>query len=160
MTNDNALAQTRNAAHSIALAELAGEFVVSCFPIVDGEPDTSTEVFFRVFSDGDVARRVYTAQARLLACSASDFDRVIEWVYHCVSSLQSCLHREVPNEARILAHAVAELRLAALKRGNAGREARKLLALTRAAEVLASRTEGLAAKVAEEASARALRGQP
>jgi hypothetical protein len=158
--NDNALAQTRNAAHSIALAAIGDEHVVSCFPLVDGEPDTSREVFVRVFADAAVARRVYTAQAALLKCRAGEFDRAVDWVYAAVSSLGSCLHREVRNEAYGLSQAVQSLTIAGLARRDASREARKAQALTRAAEALARRLDGLDAKIAAEAASRAEKGQP
>lgn len=160
MTNDNAIAQTRNASHSIALAAIGGEHVVSCFPLVNGEPDTDREVFVRSFDDAAVARRVYTAQAALLKCRAGEFDLAIEWVYSNISSLGSCLHREVPNEAQRLSQAVQSLTIAGLARRDARREERKAQALARAAEALARRSDGLAAKVAAEASERAAKGQP
>lgn len=153
--------QTRNATHSIALTEIAGEHIVSCFPLdTDGEPDTDCEIFVRVFADADVARRVYTARAALLSLPARDFDRVIEWVYRCVSSLTSCLQREVPNEARILRDAVTDLQIAALARRNAGREERKVNALAHAAKTLDRRLENLDEKIASEAAKRLSLGQP
>lgn len=160
MNNDNNIAQTRNASHSIALAAIGGEYVVSCFPLVDGEVDTDREVFVRTFDDAGVAKRVYQAQSALLAMKARDFDTEIDWVYRCVSSLGSCLYREVPNEARILRSAMQALQISALKRRDAGREARKAQALERAARVLAERETDLPAQIAAEAERRAAKGQP
>lgn len=132
-------AQTRNATHSIAICALGEEVVVSCFPLVAGEPDTDTEVFFETFTDAAVARRFYARKCALLACKAADFDAEIDWVYRAASSLASCLYREVPNEARRLAAAVAELELATLARRDATRTERKARALAHAADVLARR---------------------
>jgi hypothetical protein len=154
-------AQASNATHSIALTAIGTTFVVSCFKIgVDGKVDTDIEIIFREFTDAQAARRFYADKVGLLACTAAKMDAEIDWVYHCVSSLVSCLHREVRNEARILLAAVAELEIATLARRNPAREDRKTKALARAAEVLASRTAGLDGNIQKEAESRALRGQP
>jgi hypothetical protein len=161
MTNDNAIAQTRNASHSVALAAIGGEYVVSCFALgADGEPNVDQELFFRTYTDARIARRIYEGQARLLACSAAEMDAAIERVMGAISSLSSCLAREVPNEARILAACVNDLTTAATARRDARRAALKASVLERAAESLARRTAGLDAKIAAEAAVRASKGQP
>ncbi len=157
--NDTA-AKTSNATHSVAIVAIADEFVVSCFPLVDGKTDTDREVFFQTFTDGAIARRFYANKAALLKCNAAAFDAAIDFVYYCRSSLASCLAREVRTEALSLARAVTELELATLARRNDYREGRKAAALKAAAATLASRTEGLEAKIATEAAERARLGQP
>lgn len=159
-TANDTNAKAQNATHSIAICALAGEFVVSCFPIVAGEVDTDAEVFFETFTDAAAARRFYAGKCALLACKAAAFDAEIDWVYRAASSLASCLHREVPNEARRLAIAVGELQLATLARRDASRTERKASALARATEVLARRLDGLDAKIQTEAAERSRKGQP
>jgi|SRR6185369_7649541 len=153
-------AVTSNATHSVALAAIAGEFVVTAFAIVDGKVDTDREIIFQTFSDVDVARRVYKQTAALLFCSAAQFDRAIDFVHYCRTSLASCLHREVRREAGSLARAVAELELASLVRRNPAREERKASALCAAVNTFSSRVAGLEKKVQAEAATRAQLGQP
>lgn len=155
-------AVARNSKHSVALAQIAGEFVVSAFAIVNGEVDTDREIIFQTFtvSEGDVARRVYEQTSALLSCSAAEFDRAIDFVHYCRTSLASCLHREVRREAASLLRAVAELEIASLARRNPAREERKLKALCAAANILSSRTAGLDAKIQVEAERRAAAGAP
>lgn len=153
-------AQTSNATHSIAIVAIGDEFVVSCFPIVDGQTDTDHEVFVEAFTDAGQARRFYARKSALLACKAAAFDAEIDWVYRTRSSLASCLYREVPNEARRLRDAMAELELCTLARRDAYRQGRKVAALKAAAESLASRMVGLDDKIKAEAAQRVCMGQP
>jgi hypothetical protein len=153
-------ANDTNAKHSVAIAAIAGEFVVSCFPIVAGETDTDNEIFVQTFTDAAIARRFYASKSALLACKAAAFDAEIDWVWGARSSLASCLCREVPNESRRLRAAMADLELSTLVRSNAERETRKANALRAAAETLAARNEGLEAKIQDEAARRVCLGQP
>lgn len=153
-------AKTQNATHSLALAAMGETFVVSCFAIVAGEVDTDREIIFREFTDAAAGRRFYAGKATLLACSAAKMDEEIDWVYRTASSLGSCLYREVPNEARRLATAVADLELATLARRDATRAARKVQALAHAAAVLARRLDGLDAKIQAEGAERSAAWQP
>jgi hypothetical protein len=153
-------AQTRNATHSLSLTHIAGEFVVACFPLVNGVADTDREVFFEMFTDADQARRFYTRKAALLKCKAAQFDSEIDWVWRARASLGSCLYREVPNESRRLAAAMSELELCTLARRDAYREGRKLAALAAAADTLARRAVGLAEHIKTEAESRICLGQP
>lgn len=161
MTNDNALAHFSNGSHSVALAAVGGEYVVSCFAVgADGNIDHDQEFFFKTYSDARIARRIYEGKAKLLKCRAAEFDAAVEWVMRCISSLSSCLDREVPNEARILTDAVKDLTVARLARRDSHREELKASVLDRAARKIAARTEGLAGKIAAEAARRAELGQP
>ena len=153
-------ATVQNLTHSIAIVPVGGEFVVSCFPVVDGKVDTDREIFVRSFTDGTIARRVFANKSSLLRCKAADFDAQIDWVHHARASLTSCLYREVPNEARILVNAIAELELCSLVRRDAAREARRGDAIKMARAELARRTDGLEAKILAEAADRAAKGQP
>lgn len=139
---NDTIAKTSNATHSIALAAIADEFVVSCFPIVDGKVNTDVEVFFQAFTDVAIARRVYASKSALLRCNARAFDAAIDFVHYCRTSLASCRAREVANESRSLARAVAELELATMARRDASRSERKAKALRSAAETLAARMAG------------------
>lgn len=152
-------AKTSNATHSVALAAIGGEFVLSAFAVVAGEVDTDREIVFQAFTDASIARRAYTQASALLSCNATAFDRAIDHVHHCRVSLASCLHREVRTEALSLMRAVAELEIASLARRNPAREERKARALCAAVNVLSSRAAGLDAKLQAEAVKRAAAGQ-
>lgn len=152
--------KTTNARHSIALVAIAGEFVVSCFPVVNGVPDTDREIFVETFTDEAAARRFYTRKSALLACTAAMFDAEISSVYDGRASLASCLCREVPNESRRLRAAMAELELCTLARRSEGREAHRARALQLAAETLAARSANLDGRINAEAEKRASLGQP
>ncbi len=161
MTNDNATANDRNATHSVALRAIGDEYVVSCYALgADGAPDYDQELFFRTYTDAAIARRIYEGKTRQLRCKVAEMDAAIERVMGAISSLSSCLAREVPNEARILSSTMADLRMTTLVRRDARREALKVSVLARGAEAIARRTEGLEGKIAAEAANRAAKGQP
>ncbi len=157
---NDTISMRQNSTHSVALAAIGGEFVLSAFAVVGGSVDTDREIVFQSFTEAEVARRVYKQTSALLSCNAAAFDRAIDFVHHCRTSLASCLDREVRSEARSLLRAVAELELASLARRSPEREARKLSALCAAANILSSRTAGLDAKIQAEAERRASLGQP
>lgn len=160
LTANDTNAMTRNASHSVALTAIGGEFVLSAFAIEAGVVNTDREIVFQSFTEADVARRAYKQTSALLSCNAAAFDRAIDFVHYCRTSLASCLAREVRTEASSLLRAVAELELATLARRNPEREARKLRALCAAANTLSNRAAGLDAKIQAEAAQRAALGQP
>lgn len=133
-------ASTRNATHSVMLTAIAGEFVLSCFPVVAGEVETDTEIFVESFTDIEVARRVYASRAKLLACTAAEFDAEVSGVYYALTSLAGCRSCEVANEAGSVRRAVRDLQLCTLARRSPQREAIRARAIELATQALARRT--------------------
>lgn len=111
-------AAAANNTHSVALVALGCETVVSCFALgADGQPDTDRgEVFVRTFSDAERAQFFFDDSRALLACSAERMRSEIRGVESAITSLQSCVGREVLNESRILARCIARLQVATLAR--------------------------------------------
>lgn len=132
-------ATTRNATHSIMLTAIAGEFVLSCFPVVAGEIDTDTEIFVESFTEIEIARRVYASRAKLLACKAAEFDSEISGVYYAMTSLAGCRSNEVAREASSLRRAVRDLQLCTLARRCPERESRRARAIELAVAALVRR---------------------
>ncbi len=129
-----------NSTHSVAIVSICGEFIVSCFALsADGHPDTdSGEVFVRAFLDGERARFFFADSVKLLACDAERMKSEIRCVESAISSLRSCVGREVIDESKILARCVARLQVATLARKHAELEAVKAAVLGYAADALAA----------------------
>lgn len=133
MTNTEFTSST----HSLKLTAIAGEFVVSCFKIVDGVVDTDNEVFFRAYPDADQAARVFASKKEDLSpMKAAKFSQLCDWVSHCIASLTSCRRNEIPNESRILSRALVDLQAATLLRKNPELEARRVAHIGYATEAL------------------------
>jgi hypothetical protein len=133
-------AAAANKTHSVALVAVGGEFIVSCFALDDdGQPDTDGgEVFVRSFTDEERAGFFFADSAKLLACNAERMHSEIRCVESAISSLKSCVGREVLNESRILARCVARLQVATLARKHSELEALKATVLGYASAALAA----------------------
>lgn len=135
-----AMATVFNKTHSVALVAFGEEQVVSCFALgADGQPDTDGgEVFVRTFQDPERARFFFDDSVKLLACSAERMRLEIGCVEMAISSLKSCVGREVLNESRSLARCVARLKVATLARKHSELDALKATMLGYAAAALAA----------------------
>jgi hypothetical protein len=158
MTNTNT---AQNATHSVAITEICGQWIVSCYELgADGEPDMDRQVFERSLTREAAARAVFADACKLLKCSFGAFRAEVDAVMNARASLGSCLNREVRNEARRLSDRMRDLAMATLGRRSPELEALRASVLASSAALIASRMGDIDAKILTESARRAELGQP